>query len=316
MSQQPQPAYAPPPFVVMQVPQSNGLGVFGFFVALIGLFVPTGILAMLGLVLSLAAIGRAPRGFATMGVILGLIGTIFWLAVMGIAILAVVVGALGVAIFAAVGFVLTQPEVVEVTTDMVNLAIAVEEHRQDNDQAMPAEIGVLALGVSARTDPWGTAYRLVPADEDPGFDVISAGPDAAFDNDDDIRLSKLDRLWERAFDDFGEKMEEFGERMEKIDQHRHGHHIAFTCRGDAGQTMCGKEHEQAHDYASKYESKAREHAEEPVEPWPAELPKNGDGQQPASGQQAPSKAPQRLSDDKPDSPAASSSPTPSSSSKR
>jgi hypothetical protein len=274
MSQHAQPAYAQPPFVVMQVPQSNGLGIFGFFVALIGLFVPTGIVAMLGLVLSLAAIGRAPRGFATMGVILGLIGTIFWLALMGIAILVAVVGAFAVAIFAAVGFVLTQPEVVEVTTDMVNVAIAIEEHRQDHDE-LPAGIGALALSVSTRTDPWGTVYRVVPADDDPGYDVISAGPDATFDNDDDIRLSSLDRLWERAFDDFGEKMEEFGERMNKLDQHQHGRHVAFTC-SDSGRTICEEEHERKHDYASKYESKAREQVEPPLEAHPAKEPERPD----------------------------------------
>ena len=49
---------------------------FRFFISrtlwtLIGLAVPTGIVSFLGLMLSLVAIGRAPRGCAALGVILG-----------------------------------------------------------------------------------------------------------------------------------------------------------------------------------------------------------------------------------------------------
>ena len=60
---QPQPqlppqAYVPvqPQVMVMPTPRYNGLGMFAFFVALIGLFIPTGIVAILGLDLSLPAV--------------------------------------------------------------------------------------------------------------------------------------------------------------------------------------------------------------------------------------------------------------------
>ena len=49
--------YGTPQFVMMPVAQRNGLGVFGFFVSLIGILIPTGVISLLGLVLSLAAIG-------------------------------------------------------------------------------------------------------------------------------------------------------------------------------------------------------------------------------------------------------------------
>jgi hypothetical protein len=213
MSQQ-QP-YMQPQVMVMPVPQTNGLGVFGFFVALIGLVIPTGIVSLLGLVLSLAAIGRAPRGFATMGVVLGLLGTVFWLVIM---IMAVAVGVVGLAV-AAIGigvcFMLVNPEVVETTTDMVNVAIAAEDYKQHNGR-LPDSIEDMDLSVAVMTDPWGGPYRFVLADVDHGFDVVSGGPDGVFDSDDDVSFIRLDRIWEDAVADFGEKMEEFGPKMEAM----------------------------------------------------------------------------------------------------
>lgn len=214
MSQQQQP-YMQPQVMVMPVPQTNGLGVFGFFVALIGLFIPTGIVSLLGLVLSLSAIGRAPRGFATMGVVLGLLGTVFWLVIM---ILAVALGVVGLAV-AAIGigvcFMLVNPEVVETTTDMANVAIAAEDYKKHNG-SLPDTIDEMDLSVVVMTDPWGGPYKFVLADVEHGFDVISGGPDGVFDTDDDVTLNRLDRIWGEAVADFGEKMEEFGPKMEAM----------------------------------------------------------------------------------------------------
>ncbi|MBT8485412.1 MAG: hypothetical protein HKO59_06045 [Phycisphaerales bacterium] len=216
-----------PQFMVMPVAQRNGLGAFGFFVALIGLFIPTGIVAFLGLILSLAAIGRAPRGFATAGVMLGLLGTLFWAALMLVAIVVGLVAVVGAGLFAAGAFVMVQPEVIEITGDMVNTAIAVEEYRRDHDE-IPEEMAGLSLALSATIDPWGQTYKLVNFDDDPGYDVVSSGPDQAFDTDDDVRLSRLDRLWESAFDRFDERMEEFGRRVESLEG------FSYSCSDDSG----------------------------------------------------------------------------------
>jgi hypothetical protein len=226
MSQQQQ--YMQPQVMVLPMPQSNGLGVFGFFVSLIGLFVPTGIVSLLGLVLSLAAIGRAPRGFATMGVILGLLGTVFWLVIM---VLAVALGLLGLAVGAvAVGFcfMLVNPEVVEATTDMVNVAIAVEDYKKHNG-SLPDTIEDMDLSVAVMTDPWGGPYKFVLANVEHGFDVVSGGPDGLFETDDDVTLNRLDRVWEEAVEDFGEKMEEFGPKMEALQGRQYQIGCGKTC---------------------------------------------------------------------------------------
>jgi len=213
---QPQPqSYGQPQFVMMPVQERNGLGVFGFFMSLIGLAIPTGLLSILGLVLSLAAIGRSPRGFATTGVILGLLGTIFWIAVMFLLVAVGLVAALGVAVAAAGAIVLTQSEAVHVTADMINAAIAVEDYEREHGE-IPADFAALGLGVAGSIDPWGGQYKLVLVDEKPGFDVVSSGLDREFDTDDDVRLSTLDRMWEAAMENFDQDMEEFGERMERF----------------------------------------------------------------------------------------------------
>ena len=206
-----------PQFVMVPVAERNRLGAFGFFVAFIGMFIPTGIVAMLGFLLSLAAIGRSPRGFATAGVIFGLIGTVFWLIVMAVVVVVAIFGAILGLVGAAGAFMMTQPEVVEVTTDMANVAITAAVYEED--EGHPATtLADLDLPDAGRIDPWGNVYLFERIDADPGFDVASAGADGAFDTDDDIRLSSLDRTWERAFASFEDRMEDFGRKMEKLER--------------------------------------------------------------------------------------------------
>jgi len=201
---------------MVPVRESNGLGVAGFFIALIGLFIPTGIVALLGLLISLAALGRPPRGFAAMGVVIGLFGTVLWLAITGLIVVGGLAGGAIAILAVAAMFVMTQPEIIEVTSDMFNVTIAAVEYEEQHGQ-FPDEISAMGLGVTTLTDPWGNPYRYRLANHDPGFDVMSNGADGVAGTDDDMALSGIDRIWEDAFEGFGEKMEEFGQRMERLD---------------------------------------------------------------------------------------------------
>jgi hypothetical protein len=203
---------------MVPVRESNGLGVAGFFIALIGLFIPTGIVALLGLLISLVALGRQPRGFAAMGVIIGLFGTVIWLVITGLVLLGGLAAGVIAVIAVAAMFVITQPEILEVTSDMFNVTIAAVEY-QDEHGKLPEDLGALGLSISTLTDPWGNPYRYRLVDHDPGFDVMSNGGDGAPGTSDDVALSSLDRIWEDAFENFGEKMEEFGQRMERLEGH-------------------------------------------------------------------------------------------------
>ncbi len=68
--------------VFVEAAQSNGLGVAGFIVSLIGLFFCCGWISPLGLLFSFIALAWAPRGFAFAGVVLGMIGSA-WLILIG-----------------------------------------------------------------------------------------------------------------------------------------------------------------------------------------------------------------------------------------
>ncbi len=236
MSQQPTPIpSAPsipyPQYVMVPAVGGNGLGVAGFFIAAIGLLIPTGIVALLGLLVSLVALGRAPRGFAGMGVLIGLVGTAIWMAITGI----VIVGALAVGVaavlFGSVAFVLMQPEIIEVSADMFNVTIAAYEY-EDKHGGMPEGLDSLGLSVSTTTDPWGNSYRYVITDDELGFDVISSGSDGIMGTDDDLALSEMDRVWEDAFENFGGKLEEFGNHMERLQNRKvnyGGHSVRWGC---------------------------------------------------------------------------------------
>ena len=91
-------------YVMVPVRESNGLGVAGFFIALFGLFIPTGIVALLGLLISLVALGRPPRGFAAMGVLIGLMGTVIWLAITIVAVLGTLAVGMAALVFVAGAF--------------------------------------------------------------------------------------------------------------------------------------------------------------------------------------------------------------------
>jgi hypothetical protein len=201
---------------MVPVRESNGLGVAGFFIALIGLFIPTGIIALLGLLISLAALGRPPRGFAAMGVVIGLFGTVLWLVITGVVVLGGLAAGVVAILAVAAMFIMTQPEIIEVTSDMFNVTIAAVEYEERTGD-LPNDLGALGLAVSTLTDPWGNSYRYSLADEELGFDVMSNGADGLVGTDDDMALSRINVIWEDAFDGFGVKMEEFGQRMEALE---------------------------------------------------------------------------------------------------
>ncbi len=196
----------------------NGLAVFGFCLSLIGLFIPTGIVSLLGLLISLVALTRPPRGFAIFGVLLGLLGTLFWFTLMIALLVAGMLGAIAMLIVMAVFFVFVQPETLAVSSDMMNILIASAEHEKERG-ALPESVDDLELERMHRIDPWGMPYRLVLTDDrELPLDIVSAGPDGEFDTDDDIRLSRIDEYLRFSFEQFGERMEAFGKRMEVFDE--------------------------------------------------------------------------------------------------
>ncbi len=138
----------------------NVLGIVGFIFAFC--------LPPIGLLLSLIALTRRPRGFAIAGTIIGLILSL---------ILA------GCAIGAAVFW------------DGLRMSVAMGSIPQSIDQynftqgAFPDSLSQLTLPDIFLTDAWGTDFRLDLNDDANTWRLISAGPDKLFDTPDDIIIT-------------------------------------------------------------------------------------------------------------------------------
>ena len=181
--------------------QSNNLAIVGFIVSLVGLLGTGGLLCPIGLIISLIALGRPPRGFAIAGAILGFLGTCGGLLVFML-FGAVILAMLGLGMAAAF-IAMNDPQRVEITMDMANIAQAVEKYR-DINKVPPATLTDLHLATDTLTDPWGKMYVYNFMDEKPGYDVQSDGPDGQPGTTDDIALSRLDELWNKYIQIRGE----------------------------------------------------------------------------------------------------------------
>lgn len=162
----PQQGYAPPP--------TNGTAVTGFVISIVALVVSLGILSPIGLIVSLVGLGKAPRGFAIAGTIIGLIGSM-----VGVFALLVITGVIGR------GWGLfNNPMHTQFMLDSASFDIDYEY--AINNNTLPSTIDGNNL-ISQYTDQWGTTIRYEPtpgtADE---FDLISAGPDLKFGTGDDV----------------------------------------------------------------------------------------------------------------------------------
>jgi hypothetical protein len=177
MSQQPGPVV-----VVQQVGRTNGLGIAGFIVSLLGLLGTCGLLSPVGLLLSFIAMFKAPRGFAIAGVVLGLIGSI-------LAIIAVFF--IGLATIGAAVGIGTALKPAKATMDMLVLARDVQD-QLDNGNPMPPDLKSLP-GVRSHQlqDPWGHPYHLV-AKKNNEFQIASDGPDGKAGTSDDVTVDSTD----------------------------------------------------------------------------------------------------------------------------
>jgi hypothetical protein len=162
--------------------RANVLGIVGFVLAFC--------LPPLGLLLSIIAVFKAPRGFAIAGIFIGLIGTT----------IAAVVG-LG---FSVAGKYMVNG--VEFVIDTQQIRQAASTYASANNGAAPPDLATLQLPTDTITDPWGQTYRFTPG-ESGAWTLESAGIDGAWGSTDDILIdSSMD---ENAIGNaFGKTVEE------------------------------------------------------------------------------------------------------------
>lgn len=199
MSQNP-----PQPQFYTYQPETNGLAIAGCIISILGILTG-GLLCPIGLIVSLVALGKPHgKGWAWSGVIVGLLGTCAGLIIFLI-FGALILAALGLAI------ALSNVEQTEITLDMGVITAHTAKYEDDNG-VLPANLELLKLPASNKTDPWGNPYRYLLDDTtELGFELISDGQDGKTGSSDDIYLSKLDELWEDAFKDLDEVIIHLGD---------------------------------------------------------------------------------------------------------
>ncbi len=170
---------------------ANGLGIAGFVCSVIGLCTG-GLLSPVGLILSLIALNRPPRGLAIAGVVIGALGScgIIAAAVFVPVLIAVALAALGLTA-AAVGIAALAGPDVEAQVEMAILAFNVENYKKQHSGALPNSLLDAAQSVDPNSglfkDPWGHEYIFEPSEDGHTYRIFSAGLDGIPGTPDDIQ---------------------------------------------------------------------------------------------------------------------------------
>jgi len=162
------PAYQKSQPLVAEAPR-NGLGTAGFFVSLLGLVLTCGVLCPIGLLMSVIAVFKRPRGMAIAGLVIGGIGTV-WLA-----------GLVGMGIFVANLAGRIGPEGLTTIGTGMEALTEIEQYKQTNGTTPDEEEGNELVG--RHIDGWDTPLRYESEGDD--YVIRTAGPDGQFDTSDD-----------------------------------------------------------------------------------------------------------------------------------
>ena len=169
------------PFVVSgRSGGTNGLGVAGFVLSLVGWF-SCGFFSPLALILSAVALRREPRGLAIAGLILGILGSA-WLFIWGLGFITALLG-IGV----AANFLTAGVRTDENLTQAASLVFSYQEEtgKAPADDAQFAKL--LENSGLDQLDAWDHSLRYSHLAEGE-FEIRSAGPDGKFDTGDDLAL--------------------------------------------------------------------------------------------------------------------------------
>lgn len=143
---------------------SNPLGLIGLVLSVC--------VSPLGLLVSLIALTRKPRGAAIAGVIVGLVGSVVWLFVAFALIAAVRLGAM---------------DAYSVVVDFTEVQKAIKGQTPAG-AAPPDDLGSLGLAQDVLTDPWGKAYVYSIKPDGSGWTFTTFGKDGQPGTFDDIEL--------------------------------------------------------------------------------------------------------------------------------
>ena len=178
------PVFAP---AVPSADRSNTLGIAGFITSLVGFALTGGLLCPVGLILSLVALRRQPRGFAIAGVVLGLMGScggcliaLFVLPAIAIAI------AGGATVLTAAAFMLVGgTPAIETFDHMFQIQREIKVYEKQHG-APPPSLSDLNLPADILDDGWGTPLQYQVSGNPPtqSWTLQTAGPNRQLEPDD------------------------------------------------------------------------------------------------------------------------------------
>ncbi len=157
--------------------ESNGLGIAGFVVSLVGIG-SCGLISPVGLILSMMAMKREPKGLAIAGLVLGVIGSLWLIPLFALGLLGGILAlfGLGAAVIAGDQF--------EASFELDTISAEVTAYIDENG-SLPASLDDLSLETWAKTDPWGNVYRY-SIDESGAWTLSSDGEDGVAGTADDV----------------------------------------------------------------------------------------------------------------------------------
>lgn len=157
-------------------PPSNGLGIAGFIVSLVG-YLSCGLICPVGLIMSLVALKREPKGFAIAGVVFGALGSCWVL------VAAVITMIVGVGFIAGIAAIFSPQVATHIEMGVIDARI--QAYEQTNGSP-PQSLSDLGLSGRELQDAWGHPFVYELTDQPPGWKLTSPGPDGTLGTSDDI----------------------------------------------------------------------------------------------------------------------------------
>ncbi|MEM1424765.1 MAG: DUF4190 domain-containing protein, partial [Planctomycetota bacterium] len=147
------------------------LGVLGLVLAILGPLAP------IGVVVSLVAVRREPRGAAIAGVIVGIVMTLITLVCGGFAGWGLWIG------------LKIQPQQEEIVSDYLAIQNSIDAYKQNNNDSPPPDLATLGLDPALTTSPFGDTYDYRVESGGEGWSIGFVGEDGVSGTSDDTRLS-------------------------------------------------------------------------------------------------------------------------------
>jgi len=166
--------------------QANNLAIAGFICSVLGILGTCGLLSPIGLILSLVALGREPRGFAIAGAVIGALGTCL---VVPVLIFAVALPMVFLSVLAALGISGVLGPGFTAKIEMAELAGKIKDYQRDHTM-LPITLDDLGIAdTDLLSDRWGHPYGYELSADGLSYRLFSLGPDGVAGTPDDIQAN-------------------------------------------------------------------------------------------------------------------------------